>query len=140
MRGWVFVLVCVWLCMCVWDCVRVCSSCASPGQEGELQQLEQDGESRLQELQELQHQQLLSLRQEQYYSQKYLKREHIKQVPPPHTHTHTHTQVAYSHSSLSFDGSFCPKRHAYRQLIKIGSVVLTVFQILAPRNSMHLNK
>ncbi|XP_062302974.1 1-phosphatidylinositol 4,5-bisphosphate phosphodiesterase beta-1 isoform X2 [Osmerus eperlanus] len=53
---------------------------ASPGQECELQQLEQDGEARLQELREQQHQQLLSLRQEQYYSQKYLKREHIKQL------------------------------------------------------------
>uniref|UniRef100_A0A3Q0QR41 1-phosphatidylinositol 4,5-bisphosphate phosphodiesterase n=1 Tax=Amphilophus citrinellus TaxID=61819 RepID=A0A3Q0QR41_AMPCI len=35
-------------------------------------------EERLQQLREEQHQQLLALRQEQYYSQKYLQREHIK--------------------------------------------------------------
>lgn len=37
-------------------------------------------EDRLQQLRDEQQQQLLALRQEQYYSQKYLQREHIKMV------------------------------------------------------------
>lgn len=46
----------------------------------ELCELEQECSQRLAELKEQQQQQLLSLRQEQYYSEKYQKREHIKQV------------------------------------------------------------
>uniref|UniRef100_A0A8C8IIW5 Phosphoinositide phospholipase C n=1 Tax=Oncorhynchus tshawytscha TaxID=74940 RepID=A0A8C8IIW5_ONCTS len=46
--------------------------------KAELKQFE-DGEGQLRELREQQQQQLLELRQEQYYSEKYLKREHIKQ-------------------------------------------------------------
>uniref|UniRef100_A0A8C7SVE2 Phosphoinositide phospholipase C n=1 Tax=Oncorhynchus mykiss TaxID=8022 RepID=A0A8C7SVE2_ONCMY len=50
----------------------------SPEGKAELKQFE-DGEGQLRELREQQQQQLLELRQEQYYSEKYLKREHIKQ-------------------------------------------------------------
>lgn len=42
-----------------------------------------DKDDRLQQLREEQQQQLLALRQEQYYSQKYLQREHIKTVTLP---------------------------------------------------------
>lgn len=41
-----------------------------------------DKDERLQQLRDEQQQQLLALRQEQYYSQKYLQREHIKMVKP----------------------------------------------------------
>uniref|UniRef100_A0A8C7G380 Phosphoinositide phospholipase C n=1 Tax=Oncorhynchus kisutch TaxID=8019 RepID=A0A8C7G380_ONCKI len=51
----------------------------SPEGKAELKQFE-DGEGQLRELREQQQQQLLELRQEQYYSEKYLKREHIKQM------------------------------------------------------------
>uniref|UniRef100_A0A674C4H0 Phosphoinositide phospholipase C n=1 Tax=Salmo trutta TaxID=8032 RepID=A0A674C4H0_SALTR len=51
----------------------------SPGAKAELKQFDEDGEDQLRELRE-QQQQLLELRQEQYYSEKYLKREHIKQM------------------------------------------------------------
>ncbi|KAK7907219.1 hypothetical protein WMY93_015831 [Mugilogobius chulae] len=46
----------------------------------ELSELDQECHQRLSELKEQQQQQLLTLRQEQYYSEKYQKREHIKQV------------------------------------------------------------
>lgn len=46
----------------------------------ELCELDQECSQRLAELREQQQQQLLTLRQEQYYSEKYQKREHIKQV------------------------------------------------------------
>uniref|UniRef100_A0A8C6TUC7 Phosphoinositide phospholipase C n=1 Tax=Neogobius melanostomus TaxID=47308 RepID=A0A8C6TUC7_9GOBI len=46
----------------------------------ELSELDQECHQRLTELKEQQQQQLLTLRQEQYYSEKYQKREHIKQV------------------------------------------------------------
>lgn len=46
----------------------------------ELCDLEQECSQRLAELKEQQQQQLLTLRQEQYYSEKYQKREHIKQL------------------------------------------------------------
>lgn len=46
----------------------------------ELSELDQECNQRLAELKEQQQQQLLTLRQEQYYSEKYQKREHIKQV------------------------------------------------------------
>ncbi|KAJ0060971.1 hypothetical protein NL108_003292 [Boleophthalmus pectinirostris] len=46
----------------------------------ELSDLEQECHQRLSELKEQQQQQLLTLRQEQYYSEKYQKREHIKQL------------------------------------------------------------
>lgn len=46
----------------------------------ELCELDQECSQRLSELKEQQQQQLLTLRQEQYYSEKYQKREHIKQV------------------------------------------------------------
>ncbi|XP_067311022.1 1-phosphatidylinositol 4,5-bisphosphate phosphodiesterase beta-1 isoform X1 [Pseudorasbora parva] len=48
--------------------------------EQELASLDQDSGLKLSELKEQQQQQLLNLRQEQYYSEKYLKKEHIKQV------------------------------------------------------------
>lgn len=48
--------------------------------EQELVQLDQDSKGKMAELKEQQQQQLLNLRQEQYYSEKYLKKEHIKQV------------------------------------------------------------
>uniref|UniRef100_A0A8C9X988 1-phosphatidylinositol 4,5-bisphosphate phosphodiesterase n=1 Tax=Sander lucioperca TaxID=283035 RepID=A0A8C9X988_SANLU len=46
----------------------------------ELCELDQECSQRLSELKEQQQQQLLTLRQEQYYSEKYQKREHIKQL------------------------------------------------------------
>uniref|UniRef100_A0A8C5GK89 1-phosphatidylinositol 4,5-bisphosphate phosphodiesterase n=1 Tax=Gouania willdenowi TaxID=441366 RepID=A0A8C5GK89_GOUWI len=46
----------------------------------ELSELEKDCNQRMVELKEQQQQQLLTLRQEQYYSEKYQKREHIKQL------------------------------------------------------------
>ncbi|KAM9355316.1 1-phosphatidylinositol 4,5-bisphosphate phosphodiesterase beta-1 [Pholidichthys leucotaenia] len=46
----------------------------------ELSELDQECNQRLAELKEQQQQQLLALRQEQYYSEKYQKREHIKQL------------------------------------------------------------
>uniref|UniRef100_A0A674MX87 1-phosphatidylinositol 4,5-bisphosphate phosphodiesterase n=2 Tax=Takifugu rubripes TaxID=31033 RepID=A0A674MX87_TAKRU len=46
----------------------------------ELCELDQECSQRLAELKEQQQQQLLTLRQEQYYSEKYQKREHIKQL------------------------------------------------------------
>uniref|UniRef100_A0A8B9LN72 Phosphoinositide phospholipase C n=1 Tax=Astyanax mexicanus TaxID=7994 RepID=A0A8B9LN72_ASTMX len=48
--------------------------------EQELANLDQECGQKLAELKEQQQQQLLNLRQEQYYSEKYLKKEHIKQV------------------------------------------------------------
>ncbi|XP_034018763.1 1-phosphatidylinositol 4,5-bisphosphate phosphodiesterase beta-1-like isoform X1 [Thalassophryne amazonica] len=45
-----------------------------------MNELEQECSLRLSELKEQQQQQLLTLRQEQYYSEKYQKREHIKQL------------------------------------------------------------
>ncbi|KAG7254029.1 hypothetical protein CRUP_030864, partial [Coryphaenoides rupestris] len=47
----------------------------------ELGVLEAESSQRLADLREQQQQQLLALRQEQYYSEKYQKREHIKQPP-----------------------------------------------------------
>uniref|UniRef100_A0A3Q1FF12 Phosphoinositide phospholipase C n=1 Tax=Acanthochromis polyacanthus TaxID=80966 RepID=A0A3Q1FF12_9TELE len=49
----------------------------------DLCELDQECNQRLAELKEQQQQQLLTLRQEQYYSEKYQKREHIKQVLCP---------------------------------------------------------
>nr|XP_057913827.1 1-phosphatidylinositol 4,5-bisphosphate phosphodiesterase beta-1 isoform X2 [Doryrhamphus excisus] len=46
----------------------------------ELGELDQDCSRRVSDLKEQQQQQLLTLRQEQYYSEKYQKREHIKQL------------------------------------------------------------
>lgn len=68
--------------MCV--CVRVWCSRSEQSLstlDQELCELEQECSQRLAELKEQQQQQLLTLRQEQYYSEKYQKREHIKQVP-----------------------------------------------------------
>ncbi|XP_053365576.1 1-phosphatidylinositol 4,5-bisphosphate phosphodiesterase beta-1 isoform X1 [Clarias gariepinus] len=48
--------------------------------EQELAILDQESGQKLGELKEQQQQQLLNLRQEQYYSEKYLKKEHIKQL------------------------------------------------------------
>ncbi|XP_066524161.1 1-phosphatidylinositol 4,5-bisphosphate phosphodiesterase beta-1 isoform X2 [Hoplias malabaricus] len=48
--------------------------------EQELATLDQECGQKLAELKEQQQQQLLNLRQEQYYSEKYLKKEHIKQL------------------------------------------------------------
>ena len=53
-------------------CLFVCFS-RSSGSDSER-------DERLQQLRDEQQQQLLALRQEQYYSQKYLQREHIKMV------------------------------------------------------------
>ncbi|XP_013880060.1 1-phosphatidylinositol 4,5-bisphosphate phosphodiesterase beta-1 [Austrofundulus limnaeus] len=52
---------------------RQCSKSRSSGSDGEK-------DERLQQLKDEQQQQLLTLRQEQYYSQKYLQREHIKML------------------------------------------------------------
>uniref|UniRef100_A0A665V624 1-phosphatidylinositol 4,5-bisphosphate phosphodiesterase n=1 Tax=Echeneis naucrates TaxID=173247 RepID=A0A665V624_ECHNA len=57
----------------------------------ELCELDQECNQRLAELKEQQQQQLLMLRQEQYYSEKYQKREHIKQVLTD-TQTNTHIE------------------------------------------------
>ncbi|TSM77317.1 1-phosphatidylinositol 4,5-bisphosphate phosphodiesterase beta-1 [Bagarius yarrelli] len=48
--------------------------------EQELATLDQESGQKLAELKDQQQQQLLNLRQEQYYSEKYLKKEHIKQL------------------------------------------------------------
>uniref|UniRef100_A0A8C9TR82 Phosphoinositide phospholipase C n=1 Tax=Scleropages formosus TaxID=113540 RepID=A0A8C9TR82_SCLFO len=65
----------------------VCGRCLSPGPghepsavEQELSALDKESREKLAELKEQQQQQLLNLRQEQYYSEKYQKKEHIKQV------------------------------------------------------------
>lgn len=50
------------------------------GLDQEMQELEQENVQKMTELKEQQQQQLLTLRQEQYYSEKYQKREHIKQL------------------------------------------------------------
>jgi hypothetical protein len=50
---------------------------------------EGEREEELQQLKEEQHKHLLALRQEQYFSQKYLQREHIKTVGLPHSHITT---------------------------------------------------
>ncbi|KAL4630531.1 1-phosphatidylinositol 4,5-bisphosphate phosphodiesterase beta-1-like [Arapaima gigas] len=63
------------LCHCV-TCSR--SPLSSPDQE--LHDLDQECNQRLSELKEQQQQELLNLRQEQYYSEKYQKKEHIKQL------------------------------------------------------------
>lgn len=60
--------------------------------EQELVQLDQDSKGKMAELKEQQQQQLLNLRQEQYYSEKYLKKEHIKQVRGSTTTTSTSEQ------------------------------------------------
>lgn len=60
----------VHLCVCV-SVLRVSPRSSSSGSEKD---------ERLQQLRDEQQQQLLALRQEQYYSQKYLQREHIKMV------------------------------------------------------------
>lgn len=70
--------VCVWLCVCVYFSSRSEQSLSTLDQE--LCELDQECNQRLAELKEQQQQQLLTLRQEQYYSEKYQKREHIKQV------------------------------------------------------------
>uniref|UniRef100_A0A8C4NYJ2 Phosphoinositide phospholipase C n=1 Tax=Dicentrarchus labrax TaxID=13489 RepID=A0A8C4NYJ2_DICLA len=56
----------------------------------ELCELDQECTQRLAELKEQQQQQLLTLRQEQYYSEKYQKREHIKQVVRNTHNKYTH--------------------------------------------------
>lgn len=57
----------------VYWCVSIDISIRSSGSSSEK-------DERLQQLRDEQQQQLLALRQEQYYSQKYLQREHIKMV------------------------------------------------------------
>lgn len=64
--------------VCVHACSRSEQSLSTLDQE--LCELDQECSQRLAELKEQQQQQLLTLRQEQYYSEKYQKREHIKQV------------------------------------------------------------
>lgn len=71
------------MCACVCVCVSSRSEHSLSSLDQELCELDQDYSLRLAELKEQQQQQLLQLRQEQYYSEKYQKREHIKQV---HTH------------------------------------------------------
>uniref|UniRef100_A0A3Q3WAF3 1-phosphatidylinositol 4,5-bisphosphate phosphodiesterase n=1 Tax=Mola mola TaxID=94237 RepID=A0A3Q3WAF3_MOLML len=56
------------------------SECSLSTLDQELYELDQECNQRLVELKEQQQQQLLTLRQEQYYSEKYQKREHIKQL------------------------------------------------------------
>uniref|UniRef100_A0A8C1ZL17 Phosphoinositide phospholipase C n=1 Tax=Cyprinus carpio TaxID=7962 RepID=A0A8C1ZL17_CYPCA len=67
-------------CVCL---VRCLSSSPEHGPsffEQELANLDQDSGQKLSELKEQQQQQRLNLRQEQYYSETYLKKEHIKQI------------------------------------------------------------
>lgn len=71
-------------CVCVFVNSRSDPSLSTLDQD--LFELDQECCQKLSELREQQQQQLLALRQEQYYSEKYLKREHIKQV---HTHNNT---------------------------------------------------
>uniref|UniRef100_A0A8C4YW24 Phosphoinositide phospholipase C n=1 Tax=Gadus morhua TaxID=8049 RepID=A0A8C4YW24_GADMO len=54
-----------------------------------VESAEGEREEELQQLKEEQHKHLLALRQEQYFSQKYLQREHIKTVGLPHSHITT---------------------------------------------------
>lgn len=56
---------------------RSCPRRSVCDQEADLAALEQE---KLSELKEQQQQQLLTLRQEQFYSEKYLKREHVRLV------------------------------------------------------------
>lgn len=74
------------VCVCASLCVRAARRSRSEQSlsalDRELCELEQECTQRLAELKEQQQQQLLTLRQEQYYSEKYQKREHIKQVKP----------------------------------------------------------
>lgn len=87
---------CLFVCVCVFvRCVYACSlsqqSLSTLDQE--LCELEQECSQRLAELKEQQQQQLLTLRQEQYYSEKYQKREHIKQVFTNIPNKYTHVQM-----------------------------------------------
>lgn len=62
--------------------------------EQDLAALEQESSQRAAQLKEQQQKQLLDLRQEQYYSEKYQKHQHMKQVRSPQTpelNTFTHT-------------------------------------------------
>lgn len=61
--------------------------------EQEVANLDQESRQKLSELKEQQQQQLLNLRQEQYYSEKYLKKEHIKQV---HKYSQKHLIFDYN--------------------------------------------
>lgn len=67
-------------CLCVRTHVSSRSEQSLSTLDQELCDLDQECSQRLAELKEQQQQQLLTLRQEQYYSEKYQKREHIKQV------------------------------------------------------------
>lgn len=82
---------CVSLCVVVYACSRSEQSLSTLDQE--LCELEQECSQRLAELKEQQQQQLLTLRQEQYYSEKYQKREHIKQVFTKIPNKYTHVQM-----------------------------------------------
>lgn len=67
------------MCVCVLN-ARSRSEQSLSTLDQELCELDQECNQRLAELKEQQQEQLLTLRQEQYYSEKYQKREHIKQV------------------------------------------------------------
>lgn len=75
------------MCICVSHSILCLSQSRSENSlstlDEELCELDQECGQKLAELKEQQQQQLLKLRQEQYYSEKYLKREHIKQVRTP---------------------------------------------------------
>ena len=95
------------VCVCVCACERSRSEHSLSALEQELQDLEQESVQRVSELKDQQQQQLLTLRQEQYYSEKYQKREHIKQV---HTHTHTLPALLVSCGPLVHRVSSAPIR------------------------------
>lgn len=103
------ILICRLVCLCV--CVR--APCSRSEQslsalDRELNELEQECTQRLAELKEQQQQQLLTLRQEQYYSEKYQKREHIKQVSAPGT-TYTIKEISADMQISTFIYSQCCK-------------------------------
>ncbi|XP_054900238.1 1-phosphatidylinositol 4,5-bisphosphate phosphodiesterase beta-1 [Poeciliopsis prolifica] len=62
------------------DCKKSRSDNSLSTLDQEMSEMDKESSQRLAELKEQQQQQLLKLRQEQYYSEKYLKREHIKQL------------------------------------------------------------
>lgn len=62
---------------------------------------EGEKDERLQQLKDEQQQQLLALRQEQYYSQKYLQREHIKMVKSDTIDIRTERSVKLMHVSVT---------------------------------------
>lgn len=78
--------------MYVCVCGRLGSEQAMSAVATELAALEEENTHRMSELKEQQQHQLLTLRQDQYYSEQYLKGKHIKQV----------LSIKFSHYSPKF--------------------------------------